>query len=185
VKALLVLLIATQAAAAQPSIGLFSDDDCGSCNLNFSGPGATATLYIKAVGIAPGDLCGGLTGAEFRVVGLPSGWSAVSTPTPIADVTIGDPFGAGANIGFLPSVPGTCITLFTVVVTGDTQPATLRVERHSQVSNPNFQCPILRGADPCFTTYCVTGGTVLVNAGLPCAVGVDRSHWTDVKELYK
>jgi hypothetical protein len=186
VKTACLLLIALQAATVHAaSIGLFSDPGCGSCNLVIPAPGASATLYVKAVGVSVGEFCGGLDGAEFRVVGLPQGWSAVSTPSPAALASVGDPFGDGVGMGFFPPLAGDCILLFTVVITGDTSPALLQVVRHAHPSNPSWPCPNLRPGDPCGGRICVGGGSLLVNSGTSCTVGVGSSIWSQVKRLYK
>jgi hypothetical protein len=184
VKTICLLLVALQGTAAHAaSIGLFADQDCGSCNLVIPAPGGSATLYIKAVDVW--DFCQGTDGAEFRVVGLPNGWSAVSTPSPSGANSIGDPFGDGVNMAFFPALRGNCISLFTVVLIGDATPATLRVERHAHPSNPNYACPNLRPGEPCGGRICVGGGALFVNSDAACTVGVDPSSWAQVKELYK
>jgi hypothetical protein len=186
VKSILFFLIALCAATANAaSIGLFSDRDCGSCNLVIPTPGGSATLYVQAVGISGSEFCGGLTGAEFRVVGLPVGWSAVSTPSPLVIVSIGDPFGAGSNLGVYPPVSGGCIAFFSVVLTGDTRETVLHVERHANPANPNYQCPNVQPGDPCDGRICVDGGTLFVNSASSCTVGVTRHSWERVKGLYK
>jgi hypothetical protein len=77
------------------SIGLFADPACSSCNLNIPAPPGTGTLYISVVSASiPPPTCG-VTGAEFRIEGLPMGWLAWSTPSPLVSLAIGDPFSIG------------------------------------------------------------------------------------------
>lgn len=65
-------LIVLAAVPALPiSIGLFSDSDCTSCNLDIPA-GNVGTFYVRAF---PGGNY--IEGAELRVVGLPPEWSGV------------------------------------------------------------------------------------------------------------
>lgn len=177
-----ILLLAGAAQAA--SIGIFSDSNCSSCNLPLS-PGATGRLYINA---QVDDLQPNApNGAEFRIVGLPAGWTAQSTPNPAAFLVLGDPFGAGANISFFSGQPGACVNLFVVDVTATSgvSDVVLSVTAHQDPSNSGFQCPRLSmDWTPVFPLICVDGGIAFINSGQDCAVSTQRSTWTALKRLY-
>lgn len=168
------------------TIGLFSDVDCGSCNLSLES-GQVGTIYIKA------DLTGvwfprdGL-GAEFRVEGLPAGWFVLSaTPNPGASVVAGDPFGSGVRMCCGMTGPDGCLTLYTVVLAAGTsvQDVVLRIV---PATSPSFglTCPQLfhdaLPLDP--PAVCADGGVLFVNSGTDCTVPVKASTWSTIKRLF-
>jgi hypothetical protein len=176
----LVGLTVTNALAA--SIGLFSTPDCASCNLTIP-PGETRTLYIAVVS---GSLL--WSGAEFRVAGLPEGWTATSTPNPARSFTLGDPFGSRANIGFWHVQSGDCTLLYTVQVTATSSRSdvVLQVAAGDPPSNPVHSYPLLV-PDPDFPCYCVypaDAGAMFINSAIECTVAVELSTWSRVKQLY-
>jgi hypothetical protein len=129
-----------------------------------------------------------LSGAEMRVEGLPEAWSAVSVPSPQANIALGNPFGSGANIAFSSPPLGTCLLLYTVWVTANTAESdvTLKVMRHTTPSNPIYACPrIFIECGPCDWFLCSTGGEMFVNSNRSCNVGVDARAWTGIKGLYR
>jgi hypothetical protein len=184
---LLVAGVLQGMSAHAASIGLFSSADCSSCNLVIPSNQASGTLYICTAGAssAPGSY--GLVGAEFRVDGLPPGWLAESVRAPGANISIGNPFGNGANIAFPSVQTGECILLYTVTVFPG-QPgatATLRVKAHSTPSHPKYNCPMLVYADFEYIRVCVPGGALLINSDVTCAVGVSNETWSRMKRLYE
>jgi len=177
-----VVVLASSGARAA-SIGIFSTPDCSSCNLVIP-PGESRTLYIK---VRSGSLR--WSGAEFRVVGLPGGWAASSTPNPAALVVMGDPFGNRANVaGFQEAQSGNCTLLYTVEITATSSEndVVLRVAAGDPPSNPEYDSPLLvPAADiPCFCNYRVAGGALFINSGTECTVSVVPSTWSQVKQLY-
>jgi hypothetical protein len=62
-------------------------------------PPGYGTFAVEAVDLGRPD-CDGLAGAQFRITGLPQGWTAIATPNPIAGIIVGDLFGDGVSIFF-------------------------------------------------------------------------------------
>jgi hypothetical protein len=181
--AIALLLVSARAEGA--SIGLFASPDCSSCNLNLAG--SSGVLYICASGPSSYPGPAGLIGAEFRVDGLPPGWTAQSTRAPASTLSIGDPFGNGTNIAFPSWQSGPCTLLFSVaVVTPQVgASATLQVERHNTPSNPFYSCPWLMYDDFEPVRVCVPGGALFVNLETPCMVGLQPAAWSRIKTLYQ
>src|SRR2546426_8730116 len=169
-------------AQTREAIGLFFDADCSTCSATIP-PGQQKPLYIGALrGGASAQY--GLTGAEFRVVGLPPEWIVTCTPNPSSVTVLGDPFGAGADMGFFP-LAGTCVGLFTCSITATTDAVVyLRVTAHSR---PHPVCPsspaILCDCAPAITIVCASGGEAVINGGA-CTVGVQTKTWSQVRRLY-
>ena len=146
-----------------------------------------ATAYILGV---PGSLVG-ITGAEFRMTGVPAGLYIVqATPNPAANLALGDPLGLGCNIAFVACQSGGTgsILLYTISLlnlSDTTGERTLLVERHTNPSNPNFLCPLFTLCDqPVFTKECVQGGRGFLNSHQNCEFAVNRAAWSEVKSLY-
>jgi hypothetical protein len=180
-----VLLLAPSALRAQ-SIGIFSDPVGANCNFtaNFSVP---FTLYINAVNstLMP---WGGLTGAEFKVTGMPPSWITIVTPNPLSTLVLGDPFdGVGVNIAFPVCQASFQVNLFTVTVvplTVETE-VTLTVTQRTPPLNPAYPCPLLTDCDIFFSIVCVDGGQGFINSSRYCNVPVEESTWGKIKELYR
>jgi hypothetical protein len=181
-------LLATSAWSA--SIGLFSTSDCSSCNLDVP-QGETRTFYISVLTEELPPWVTAITGAEFKVIGLPDAWNAVSTPNPAANVVEGDPLGAvGARIAFPVRMEGTCITLFSVEVTVSTSlnDVTLQVTHRTPSTNPTA-CPFVLpdcepGPCPFSPPPCVAGGEMFINSETDCTVSVENTTWSVVKRVY-
>jgi hypothetical protein len=184
---LAVLLQACSTSAA--SIGIFSTADCSSCNLSIE-RGATDTLYVRA--LTEGVTVGDMSGAEFRIEGLPAGWSVTVIPNPLVVVTIGDPFGDGIDLAFAVDPHGTCVDLFKVVIRAWSSEivhdGVLRVVVHRHPAYPWSTCPgfFIDCGQPCdyFDLYCTGGGSLFINSSRSCTVAVRPSAWSDVKRLY-
>jgi len=168
------------------SIGLFSDPGCTSCSLAIT-PAKSSTLYIRA---STEGLPGfGLGSGEFRVIGLPAGWFAISTPAPDV-ISVGDPLGAGVGFGFHNLQTGTCIPLYSVLLipTVPANDVTLRVTKRDPSSIPAFSCPwLIPACSPScdIIVICVDGGSLFINSSIPCTVDVTGSSWQGVKSLYR
>jgi hypothetical protein len=178
--------LAVAPAARGASIGVFSDPNCTSCNLNVA-LGESKPLYVAAVDVSSTpQMCNGLFGAEFRVVGLPLGWQTTIQPNPQANVSLGNPLQCGANIGFPSRRVGNCINLYTVQVQATTTVVgiVLFVDAHCTPSNPNFVCPLL--VPDCFEPWpmCVPGGRLFINSPNECTFAVHEGTWSVVKQLY-
>ncbi len=179
---LLSLTLAASMASAQ-SIGLFGDPSGASCNLVVN-PGVAGTGFLIAI---PGGPVTGITGAEFRVAGLPGGWFAISTPNPASNLSLGDPFTTGANIAFPTCQAGGPVTLYTVtlIATSVVTDGLFEVVAKTPPSNPNFDCPLVTLCDaPAFTKVCVGGGAAFLNSSNECTVAVEETSWSRLKALY-
>jgi hypothetical protein len=170
------------------SVGLFSDQDCSSCNLTIP-PGDTGTLYVVAVDATDAILCGpGLSSAGMRIEGLPVGWNANVVRSPAAVVSVGDLFGDWAVVGFNPRELSDHILLYTVTLTpgGGETSTILRVVKPVG-SLPPFDCPYRCGPGDCPADpdcACVDAGVLYVNTPGECLVAVTPATWTHVKALY-
>src|SRR5262249_29882060 len=107
--------------------------------------GVPKTLFVLAR--LEGRTAIGMTGAEFRVAGIPDDWVVLGTPNPDANIVLGDPFhDAGGvrrgNIAFSSCTMGNngLVLLYTaVVVPRSSIGATdFTIEGGQPPSNPNF-----------------------------------------------
>lgn len=189
VVAAAIALIAGPVSAQ--SIGVFADPEGNSCEFTAE-VGQSFPLYIIAT--LGGGASGGMTGAEFRVDGIPFGWITLEVANPAANVVIGDPMGDGTNIAFPSCQTGTGgkVLLFTITVIPSTAVSDLilTVEMHTNPSNPNFQCPLVTLCDiPAFTKLCVCGGQAVINGTIQnCGCGdpspTEATTWGHLKSLY-
>lgn len=181
---LVVGLALASSAAGVETIGVYFDPQGVSCEIG-QHPVTPGTAYIL-VELGSGSVAGGITGAEFRLDGMPAAWSATAVARPGA-TTVGNPLTGGCDIAFLCQT-GTngLVLLYTIhylVVSELT--VYLHVDRHSTPSNPNLPCPVLIGCDaPEPAILCVRGGTAAINDPLFCRPAVVRSTWTQVKSLF-
>lgn len=164
------------------SIGLFSDSNCSSCNLSIP-IGETKTFYVSGP-ISPTAPLQSYEYVEFRIEGLPAGWTYQVQPTAAVGLVIGNPLGDGVNASI--SVTSNCTTFFEVEVTATTQETGqfLTVEHHESPASPGFNCPNYTLCTPCDILRCVAGGTLQINSGETCHVGISQSTWGSVKALY-
>lgn len=154
-------LVAAPESAAQ-SITISESADGTSCYMPDIPPGGSGTAYIHAW--LGGPTSGGITGAEFRIVGMPPEMIVSVTPNPAANIFLGNPFGGGCNIAFPLCQTGTngVVLLYTVnlsVPPTGVPHYVLEVQRHTPPSGPSFECPLVTLCDaPVFTNVCVSGG---------------------------
>jgi hypothetical protein len=177
----------TPVRAYLPSIGVYFDPTCATCSANV-GVGTPIEIYVNAQ--LGGWIEPGLSGAEFRVTGMPADWWILDvTPNPAANLVLGNPLALGCNIAFpdCRSRPGGCINLYVIRVLPISEPSNVRldVSRHLSPSGCHgFCCPLVTGCDaPVYTKVCAAGGQAWIN-GPSCTVGVARSTWSNVKALY-
>ena len=184
---LLCVALCSEVAGA-PSIDLFFDLDCTTCSADVQ-LGVPFTLYIQAR--LEGSAQQGITGADFRVDGMPAAWLVLSVaPNPLANLNFGNPLAGGATIAF-PSCAGDssqCLNLYTctIVPTSVVASRTLTVRGHpTPVDCHGPCCPYLLLCDPpLYTQVCVLGGQAILN-GPPCTVNVERQTWSRFKSLYR
>ena len=141
-----------------------------------------------------GGASGGITGGEFRVTGIPAGWTWTTVPNPEITTDIGDPMGDGVVFAYRDCQTGTDnkLLLYTVTVypSAVVNDVILTVDMRNPPSNPNFPCSLLLLCDdPVYTKLCVCGGQGIVNGtiencgcGVPTPVG--QKTWGHVKSLY-
>ena len=191
VIAWIAMVVLGTTAATSSTIGLFFEPGCSKCSTTLA-PGAETTLYINAV--RDWDAEFPLVYAEFRVVGLPAGWSATCTPNPEAFFVIGDPFGVGIRISFVNNtLLGECINLVTcnVAATSVATDVYLTVVHHQTEPNgwcyppaPVITCEPGRGGPP-ECVLCIRAESQAIINGPECSVAVQPNHWSGVKSLYR
>jgi hypothetical protein len=177
------LVTVSARVATALTIGLYSDLACSSCNLDLP-PGGFGTLYVA---VSNDQLPFGPSGAEFRITGLPPGWSATATPNPALQTVSGNPMQNGAYVRFPTGVGLACVRLYSVqigvpMLGGQ---ARLIVGPHLVPLDPRFSCPVV-DLDMISSTVrqCAGGGQLLVNSPLACTVGVEPGTWSAVKRLF-
>ena len=185
IASLVMALLFAVGTANASSIGIYFAADGSDCD-------ATAAAYTPLnwwvlAHIYGGDLeGGGMTGAEFRVSGVPGAWFHTITPNPAAATVLGALF-TGTNVAFAACQNGPWVLLYTVSTFPTSAPTgemIWQVLAHGVPSNPTFNCPVLVACDaPYYTMHCVPGGEAFLN-GRPCTVGVDAKTWTEVKSLF-
>jgi len=156
-----VLVIHPLDATAQ-WITVIESVDGSSCYMPDIPTPGQGTAHIIAF-LAPGPTSNGITGAEFRVVGMPPEMGVTAIPNPLANLDLGNPFGDGCNIAFPTCQTGSSgiVLLYTVqlfVPPTGVPHYVLDVEQHASPSGPNFPCPLVTLCDaPVFTKVCVNG----------------------------
>jgi hypothetical protein len=140
-------------------------------------------FYILA--LLGGGVAAGMTGAEFRVTGVPAEWFVAVTPNPHPNfLQIGQPLSnVGVNCAFPTCQTAPIITLYTVdfLATTAVSNLELRVRPRNPPANPNFPCPLMVRCDPpSFSLVCATGGVAYINP----VVAVTPSSWSQVKAIY-
>jgi len=166
--------------ASGTSVGMFADSTCSSCNLVVS-LGGTATTFIRIV--TDYQTNQGVTGAEFRITGLPPNWLASAIPNPQADSSTGNLFGSGAVITFpLAGIDGDCVDLYTVFLSNYSAASdvVLRVE-----AGNSAPCPRVFLGNLPISSLCAEGGVMFVNSDGDCRVSVAPTTWSQVKALYQ
>jgi hypothetical protein len=130
----------------------------------------------------------GMSGAEFRLVGIDSTWQAVVTPAPTVTFWAGDPLGDGLQVAVWPPCQAPnqeqAVPLFTIdlIVPERFGERTIGFAAHTNSSLPSFGCPFVTLCDEQFTKLCV----VQLPATLrDCAVGTHEVTWSRIKRLYE
>ena len=183
IASLVLALMFAVGSASASSIGVYFAGDGSDCDAT-AAPFTPLGWYVLAhlYGDAGID---GLTGAEFRVSGVPGAWFHTITANPAANTVLGNLF-SGTNVAFPGCMPGPWVLLYTVSTfpTAPSGPMTWQVLAHSVPSSPLFNCPLIVFCDaPVYSKICVPGGEAFVNGG-PCTVGVAPATWSEVKSLF-
>src|SRR5262245_18156055 len=100
---MILLLIAVLAVprlvfASLTSIGVFFTPDASDCDY-VARTLEPFTTYVLAV-LGTDAAADGITGVEFRLIGIDPSWLDTVTPSPLASIVLGDPIGIGAGIVF-------------------------------------------------------------------------------------
>ena len=195
-----VLWTAQPAAAAR--IGVYNDPNGQLCPQ--AQPFAPTTWFVLAL-LAP-DACGGISGAEFRIDGVPTnaeGWFVQVNPPP-GVVGIGDPLAAGVHFNYpeCQSSASGVVVLFTLTVFqvsgAPVVDRLVQILAHQTPSDPLLDCPVLRLCDaPALTGICVQSATTRINGSgfCPCQfdclpgpcppLAVAPAAWSTVKQLFR
>jgi len=170
------LLVSSSSGA---TIGLYADPGCTQTHMSLT-LGTFGTFYVAYAGPEP------VLSVAFRIDGMPASWVVASvTPNPEASFVVGNPLGAGTDVGFPTVQESNCLNLFTIVVT-QTPPATgatLTVTHRDPPVNPDFPCPfaVFYCGAPCDWWGCCEGGQLFVDP----TVAISERPWSQVKELYR
>ena len=140
-----------------------------------------------------------ITGAEFRLAGIPGGWVVGATANPAANIVIGSPVdGVGVNIAF-----PTCndqsgggpldhiaVWLFDIVIFATTDEIEVQIyaDARNPPFNPDYNCSLVaRCGDDAFALECVGTFGLCINSGSGCgtSVSVKHSAWSGIKSLYR
>ena len=192
VLALSVLLALWISAPQAQTIGLFADPLGTDCNLQIPFPGSPVAVY--AVATLAGPAADGVSGASFRIEGLPAGWTAVVAPGPNVTFMNGDPFSAGALISLDGCVSSQPLVLWTALITPTSyvENTELTVVAHAtyppmcSIENPCSQsCPFFCDCDV-WGGNCICAETLPSHInGDPCVVAVPQHRWGQVKQVYR
>jgi hypothetical protein len=191
VLAVLVASIAVSALASPTTIGVFFDAAATDCDTSVD-PFMPFTVYVSAV-LGTDAAAEGITQAEFRVDGL-TGIVLSVTPTPAADVALGNPTVGGGLVAFASCMAGQglrhIVLLYTIVCSAPSPvlPRSVAVDRHPVPVDCWCPCrwgPCVGLCDyPVFTSMVVSGGHALINNG-SCTVGLQSTAWSAVKLLWR
>jgi hypothetical protein len=138
-----------------------------------------------------GAIRDGITGAEFRIDGLPAGWIVQAEPSPPSASVTGDLFGDGTSISFTCGHPEFAMyfELFSVgVFATDTQTDVLLAATAIRpLPAPPNDCAYVYLCDaPTFTKVCVQGSGAWINPRkFGCGLAVEATSWARVKSLYR
>jgi hypothetical protein len=181
---LVVLLLSTLLAsgavvpAAAVRLGVFADPQATSCSATI--PTGPFTLYVLAVLDGPPD--DGLVGAEFRIVGIPSGWFASFEHHVDATIRLGDARGDGCALAFTTCHRGSNRIVQIGTLSGyatTNAPGVLRIEPARLFRNTQPEsCAVVTRCDesvecnpaapaPGFSKVCVESSDFYFN-GSPC-----------------
>jgi hypothetical protein len=195
-------LLAFSAPASAQYIGIFMDKEATTCVADV---GAAPYTDLHVVAILEGSVPV-MTGAQFRIEGIPVGWSpstALWVPDAGVGINIGHPLfpnpshqdTPGVNVAFA-SCQGnagevTKVPLGRIILLGAPTPSNvhLRVVGFELVpTDPD--CPFVTDCDirAGYPKFCVGGGEIVLNgpaSGGCGAVAVDQSTWSHIKQLYR
>src|SRR5262249_14630559 len=160
-------LLLAAAAAPSPvfahptSFGVFFTPDGSDCDYTAS-PSVPFQIYLCAV-LGTDAAANGITGAEFRLLGVDPNWLNTVTPNPAAFIVLGSPMAVtGCNIGFPVREGGTgpnqVVLLYTIqsIALAAIPATTLRITTAHPLSDCflGLSTPLVTLCDASFTTLC-------------------------------
>ncbi len=185
VGSIATVLFLMAGVAQASSIGVFFAPDGSDCD-GVATPLVQFTVYVGAV--LGGDAgAAGMTGAEFKLTGADPAWLTTVTPSPAANLALGNPVSGGCNIAFPGCEPGPFVPLYTIQFTSLVAigPHTFSIQRH--FNSHHFPCPLVTLCDaPVFTKLCIGGGEAFLNdPARVCTVAVEQQTWSTVKSMFR
>jgi hypothetical protein len=181
--------VLTASSCLAGSIGIYSEPDGMGCSVTIP-QGGSAIVYVVGHTSAADPFGGGIDSGEFRIVGLPAGWTTSVTHAPAISVVIGNAFGDGVNLGWMMSQSGT-IPMFSVQLTATSQVSNvvLQIVKHVHPAPPfgyPTTCPWFHYScdAPCDVSgFCVDSVDRVING--VCAVGIEPATWSGVRQMYR
>jgi len=178
----LLLTLASNAAASPSSIGVFFDANATDCDASVP-YGSEFHIYVAAI-LGTDIVGGGITGARLSLRGIDPAWYPTMIANPAASVTVGGPLDE-IHVGFSTCQSASPVLLFTVrcVMMPPLGPRLLRAARPF---DPHWSlAPMVSICDPPIFTYIqVPGGEAILNGG-NCTVGVESTTWSSVKSMFR
>ena len=151
------------AAEGNGRVGIFFDTAGQACSAQIDS-GTVTTMYVLAQ--LDGQTASGITGAEFRLDGIPEGWIALAT-APTGAIVIGDVLTDGVSMGFGSCNQGSSgiVTLFTItlVATSTVTNAMVTTRMKEPPSNASHQYPLFITCDGAFTLKKALRGKAFIN----------------------
>ena len=161
------------------SIGLHSANHCSGDSI-FIEPRIPVSIVI----VMHREELPDVLGAEFRITGLPEGWTTAIVPGPHVALATGNPFGSGTEVTLRSARADSCVQLFWVFLTqlDDTTNAVLRPEQHENPQDPLIPCMnIFRSGFPNIPRFCAASRPLHITSA---SLDVATSTWSQVKALY-
>jgi hypothetical protein len=186
--AALLMLCATSAASQK--LGIFADAAGTQCSLPVPFPGGAVNAYLVA---RTEGLEVPVSSVNFRIVGLPPGWSAVVTPAADMVFHFGEAFGDGMVFVFdcLPVVSPRVLATLEITPSSSMSSVPLSLEHRIGVPPScsdewacTEDCVRFCGCDtfggPC---YCAETTELIING--PCTTAISHVPWGALKQRYK
>lgn len=180
---LALLALSVNSALAISAIGLYADEAATACDAAFSTPYTYVDVYVLAL-MDPVEIPS-ISGAQFKVTGLPDGVAGIQTLTWNTPLVIGDNLGVDIALAFDPPLEAPMATMGTiqyfilsalgndhlmVVAPADSQTEILLVDYATATE--------IGVAGGCFTYNCTAG------CDNCCATPIEDKDWSSIKALY-
>jgi len=182
--ALAITIMVRAEPTSAETLGMSFDEACTQCSSTVQ-TGQSVVMSVRV--IRGGPFAQYLVRAlHFRITGLPAGWSATVTPTSAADAVVGDVFSEGILMGFAEGLAGSCAEVLScridaLVPANNVQ---LSIERHTREACFGNLCPCFSCIGPSGCVFCMTTTAATIN-GATCVSSIQRSQWSQIKQLYE